>query len=124
MRCIVSAQRWFPGHRYGASGITDHVDEHTSARGDHGSSVLCRYPWFIYIVGGAGFAVFITASVGILSADCAACGVTCFLGLYHALMVFLLLIQIAAVCFYFFDKSWEDDLPDDTTGTCTDTLST
>eukprot|EP00892_Ulva_mutabilis_P006589 jgi/Ulvmu1/4301/UM002_0022.1 len=57
-----------------------------------------------------------TASIGILSADCAACGVTCFLGMYHALMVLLLLLQICLVCFYFFDKSWEDDLPPDTTG--------
>jgi hypothetical protein len=78
--------------------------------------MLCRYPWFIYVFGGAGLFVFITASVGILSADCAGCGVTCFLGLYHALMGFLLLVQIAVVCFYFFDKSWEDDLPPDTTG--------
>ena len=62
--------------------------------------------------------VFITASIGILSADCAACGVTCFLGLYHALMVLMLLLQIAVVCFYFFDKSWEKDLPTDSTGEC------
>ena len=75
-----------------------------------------RYPWFIYVFGGAGLFVFITASVGILSADCAGCGVTCFLGLYHALMVLLLLIQIAVVCFYFFDKSWENELPHDRTG--------
>jgi hypothetical protein len=60
--------------------------------------------------------VFVTASIGILSADCAACGVTCFLGLYHALMVLMLLLQIAVVCFYFFDKSWESDLPADSTG--------
>jgi hypothetical protein len=68
------------------------------------------------VFGGAGLFVFVTASVGILSADCAGCGVTCFLGLYHALMVLLLLIQISVVCFYFFDKSWEKDLPKDTTG--------
>lgn len=74
------------------------------------------YPWFIYIFGGAGVFVFITASIGIISADCAACGVTCFLGLYHALMVLMLLLQIAVVCFYFFDKSWESDLPADSTG--------
>eukprot|EP00892_Ulva_mutabilis_P011099 jgi/Ulvmu1/8361/UM042_0067.1 len=75
-----------------------------------------KYPWFIYAVGGAGLGVFLTASVGIASADCAACGVTCFLGLYHALMVLLLLLQVSVVCFYFFDKSWEEDLPPDTTG--------
>ena len=66
--------------------------------------------------GGAGAFVFITASVGILSADCAGCGVTCFLGLYHAFMVLLLLVQISVVCFYFFDNHWEHDLPKDTTG--------
>lgn len=60
--------------------------------------------------------MFLTASVGILSADCAACGVTCFLGLYHALMVLLLLLQVSVVCFYFFDKTWEEDLPPDSTG--------
>ena len=41
--------------------------------------------------------VFVTASVGILSADCAGCGVTCLLGLYHALMVLLLLIQVLSL---------------------------
>ena len=65
--------------------------------------------------------MFITASIGIISADCAACGVTCFLGLYHALMVLMLLLQIAVVCFYFFDKSWESDLPADSTGVCPST---
>lgn len=71
---------------------------------------------FIYLLGGAGTFIFITASIGILSADCAACGVTCFLGMYHALMVLLLLLQISLVCFYFFDKSWEHELPPDATG--------
>ena len=75
-----------------------------------------RYPWFIYVFGSAGLFVFLTASVGILSADCAGCGVTCLLGLYHALMVLLLLIQISVICFYFFDNKWESDLPKDTTG--------
>jgi hypothetical protein len=31
-------------------------------------------------------------------------------------MVLMLLLQIAVVCFYFFDKSWESDLPADSTG--------
>lgn len=92
------------------------IDDKPAGKGDDpkpspGKEV---YPWFIYIFGGAGVFVFVTASIGILSADCAACGVTCFLGLYHALMVLMLLIQIIVVCFYFSDKSWESDLPDST----------
>lgn len=86
------------------------------ASAESNATGLTEYPWFIYLLGGAGAFVFVTASIGILSADCAACGVTCFFGMYHALMVLLLLLQVSLVCFYFFDKSWEHELPPDATG--------
>jgi len=77
---------------------------------------LRRKPWFIYLFGGAGALLFLTASLGVLSADCVTCGITCFVGLYHALLFLQLLLQAGVIGYCLFDKSWQHNLPHDETG--------
>lgn len=56
--------------------------------------------------GALGVLLFTTASVGVLSADLAACGVSVFVfGCYHALMMVLIMLQLAALVFYYTNKT-------------------
>ena len=64
-----------------------------------------RYPAFVVVFGIVGALLFVTASVGVLSADLAACGVGVFIfGCYQALMMVLVVLQLAALVFYHTDS--------------------
>lgn len=64
-----------------------------------------RYPAFVVVFGTVGALIFFTASVGVLSADLAAWGVGVFIfGCYHALMLALVVLQLAALLFYHTDS--------------------
>jgi hypothetical protein len=62
----------------------------------------CRFPAFLVVFAFIGVLLFITASVGVLSTDLASCGVGVFcFGCYHALMIVLVALQLAALVLYY-----------------------
>eukprot|EP00892_Ulva_mutabilis_P011100 jgi/Ulvmu1/8362/UM042_0068.1 len=64
------------------------------------------YPWSLWIFGGVGMLMFLTASLGIVAADCASCGMAWVYRLHNTLMLLLLLSQIAAI-WYFLQNNYE-----------------
>jgi membrane-associated PAP2 superfamily phosphatase len=80
-----------------------------------------RCPWIIYLFGGLGVYVLITATVGILSGCFASCGyASTGSGAYRFLLFFMTALTGAGVASLCFDKAWQVDLdkelPADSTG--------
>ncbi|GKV10735.1 hypothetical protein SLEP1_g22057 [Rubroshorea leprosula] len=69
--------------------------------------------WFIYLFIGVGVVLFIISCFGCIGA------VTrngCCLSCYSVLVFLLILVELGCAAFIFFDKSWESELPTDSTG--------
>ncbi|KAM5573296.1 tobamovirus multiplication protein 2A [Rosa sericea] len=69
--------------------------------------------WFIYLFIGVGVIIFVISCFGCISI------VTrngCCLSCYSVLLILLILVELAAAAFIFFDKSWQTEIPTDTTG--------
>ncbi|PKA58867.1 Tetraspanin-19 [Apostasia shenzhenica] len=78
-------------------------------------SFLDRLPaaWFIYLFIGAGAVLFIISFFGCIGA------VTrngCCLSCYSFLVILLILVELGAAAFMFFDHDWKDLIPADKTG--------
>ncbi|WOL07131.1 tobamovirus multiplication protein 2A [Canna indica] len=79
------------------------------------SSFIDNLPkaWFIYLFIGVGVILFVISCFGCIGA------VTrngCCLSCYAFLVILLILVELAAAAFIFFDHSWKDLIPDDKTG--------
>ncbi|CAL9163610.1 tobamovirus multiplication protein 2A-like [Musa acuminata AAA Group] len=79
------------------------------------SSFLDHLPkaWFIYLFIGVGAILFVISCIGCIGA------VTrngCCLSCYSFLVILLILVELAAAAFIFFNHSWKDLIPDDKTG--------
>ncbi|KAH7659178.1 Tetraspanin/Peripherin protein [Dioscorea alata] len=78
-------------------------------------SFLDKLPkaWFIYLFIGVGAILFIISCFGCIGAVTRnACCLSC----YSFLVILLILIELGAAAFIFFDHSWKDAIPDDKTG--------
>ncbi|XP_072955853.1 tobamovirus multiplication protein 2A-like [Typha angustifolia] len=78
-------------------------------------SILDKLPkaWFIYLFIGVGAIIFIISFFGCIGT------VTrngCCLSCYSFLVVLLILVELGAAAFIFFDHSWKDLIPTDKTG--------
>ncbi|KAJ3681753.1 hypothetical protein LUZ60_014326 [Juncus effusus] len=78
-------------------------------------SVLDYLPkaWFIYLFIGVGVIVFIISMFGCCGIVCRN---TCCLSCYSFLIILLILLELGAAGFIFFDESWKDVIPTDKTG--------
>ncbi|KAL6348513.1 hypothetical protein AAG906_013133 [Vitis piasezkii] len=77
-------------------------------------SILDNLPkaWFICCFIAVGVILFVISCFGCVGA------VTrnnCYLSCYAVLVILLILIELGCAAFIFFDKSWEDDIPNDKT---------
>ncbi|MCD7448814.1 Tobamovirus multiplication protein 2A [Datura stramonium] len=70
-------------------------------------------PWFIYLFIGIGAVLVIVSCCGCIGA---ATRNGCCLSCYSVLIFFLILIELGAAGFIFFDKSWREEIPTDKTG--------
>ncbi|KAJ8568327.1 hypothetical protein K7X08_027860 [Anisodus acutangulus] len=70
-------------------------------------------PWFIYLFIGIGAVLVVVSCCGCIGA---ATRNGCCLSCYSALIFLLILIELAAAGFIFFDKSWREEIPTDNTG--------
>ncbi|XP_060207556.1 tobamovirus multiplication protein 2A [Lycium barbarum] len=70
-------------------------------------------PWFIYLFIGIGAVLVIVSCCGCIGA---ATRNGCCLSFYSALIFLVILIELAAAGFIFFDKSWREEIPTDKTG--------
>ncbi|KAJ8556525.1 hypothetical protein K7X08_032277 [Anisodus acutangulus] len=70
-------------------------------------------PWFIYLFIGIGAVLVVVSCCGCIGA---ATRNGCCLSCYSALIFLLILIELAAAGFIFFDKSWREEIPTDKTG--------
>ncbi|XP_059275746.1 tobamovirus multiplication protein 2A [Lycium ferocissimum] len=70
-------------------------------------------PWFIYLFIGIGAVLVIVSCCGCIGA---ATRNGCCLSCYSALIFLVILIELAAAGFIFFDKSWREEIPTDKTG--------
>lgn len=69
--------------------------------------------WFIYLFVGIGAALFVISCFGCIGAATrSGCCLTC----YSVLLIVLILAEVGAAAFIFFDKSWRSEIPDDKTG--------
>ncbi|KAJ0961752.1 hypothetical protein J5N97_029580 [Dioscorea zingiberensis] len=78
-------------------------------------SFLDKLPkaWFIYLLIGIGAILFVISCFGCIGAVTRnACCLSC----YSFLVILLVLIELGAAAFIFFDNSWKDAIPDDKTG--------
>ncbi|KAM0934186.1 putative tetraspanin/Peripherin [Dioscorea sansibarensis] len=78
-------------------------------------SFLDKLPkaWFIYLFIGVGAILFIISCFGCIGTVTRnACCLSC----YSFLVILLILIELGAAAFIFFDHSWKDAIPDDKTG--------
>ncbi|KAJ0970833.1 hypothetical protein J5N97_018792 [Dioscorea zingiberensis] len=78
-------------------------------------SILDKLPkaWFIYLFIGIGVVLFVISCFGCIGA------VTrngCCLSCYSLLLILLILVEVGAAAFIFFDHSWKDAIPADKTG--------
>lgn len=69
--------------------------------------------WFIYLFIGVGAILFIISCCGCVGAVTRnGCCLTC----YSVLVILLILVELGCAAFIFFDSSWEDEIPTDSTG--------
>ncbi|KAK4369624.1 hypothetical protein RND71_013416 [Anisodus tanguticus] len=72
-------------------------------------------PWFIYLFIGIGAVLVVVSCCGCIGAATRnGCCLSC--EQYSALIFLLILIELAAAGFIFFDKSWREEIPTDNTG--------
>ncbi|KAK4364541.1 hypothetical protein RND71_015899 [Anisodus tanguticus] len=72
-------------------------------------------PWFIYLFIGIGAVLVVVSCCGCIGAATRnGCCLSC--EQYSALIFLLILIELAAAGFIFFDKSWREEIPTDKTG--------
>ncbi|XP_009371175.2 tobamovirus multiplication protein 2A [Pyrus x bretschneideri] len=79
------------------------------------TSTLDNLPkaWFIYLFIGIGAIIFIISCFGCVGAMTRN---GCCLSCYSVLVILLILVELGAAAFIFFDKSWEDEIPTDSSG--------
>lgn len=78
-------------------------------------SIIDKLPkaWFIYLFIGIGIILFIISFFGCIGALTRS---GCCLSCYAFLVILLILAELGAAAFIFFDHSWKDLIPDDKTG--------
>ncbi|XP_039123028.1 tobamovirus multiplication protein 2A-like [Dioscorea cayenensis subsp. rotundata] len=78
-------------------------------------SILDKLPkaWFIYLFIGVGVVLFVISCFGCIGA---ATRNGCCLSCYSLLVILLILVELGAAAFIFFDHSWKDAIPADKTG--------
>jgi len=79
------------------------------------SSIFDDLPkaWFIYLFIGIGVILFIVSFFGCVGAATRnGCCLTC----YSVLVILLILLELGFAAFIYFDKSWESEIPTDSTG--------
>lgn len=78
-------------------------------------SVFEKLPkaWFIYLFIGLGVTIFLISCFGCIGA---ATRNGCCLSCYSVLVMLLILVELGAAAFIFFDKSWQEAIPRDKTG--------
>ncbi|KAF3608576.1 hypothetical protein DY000_02046964 [Brassica cretica] len=79
------------------------------------SNVFDNLPkaWFIYLFIGIGVVLFVTSCCGCVG-TCSRS--ICCLSCYSLLLILLILAELGAAAFIFFDNSWRDQIPSDKTG--------
>ncbi|KAG5384814.1 hypothetical protein IGI04_036284 [Brassica rapa subsp. trilocularis] len=79
------------------------------------SNVFDNLPkaWFIYLFIGMGVVLFVTSCCGCVG-TCSRS--ICCLSCYSLLLILLILAELGAAAFIFFDNSWRDQIPSDKTG--------
>lgn len=78
-------------------------------------SIFDKLPkaWFIYLFIGVGVVLFVISCVGCISATTRnGCCLTC----YSVLVILLILVELGCAAFFYFDKSWREEIPADRTG--------
>ncbi|XP_075487461.1 tobamovirus multiplication protein 2A-like isoform X1 [Primulina tabacum] len=78
-------------------------------------SIFDKLPkaWFIYLFIGIGVVLVVIACCGCIGT---AARNGCCLICYSVLVILLILVELGAAAFLFFDKSWKEDIPVDRTG--------
>ncbi|KAG7952458.1 hypothetical protein I3843_12G059900 [Carya illinoinensis] len=79
------------------------------------SSIFDDLPkaWFIYLFIAIGVILFVISCFGCIGAVTRnGCCLTC----YSVLVILLILVELGCAAFIFFDKSWEEEIPTDSTG--------
>ncbi|XP_031098147.1 tobamovirus multiplication protein 2A [Ipomoea triloba] len=69
--------------------------------------------WFLYLFIGVGVLLFVISCFGCIGA---ATRNGCCLSCYSVLVILLILVELGAAAFIFFDKSWKKEIPTDRTG--------
>ncbi|KAG8637853.1 tobamovirus multiplication protein 2A [Manihot esculenta] len=78
-------------------------------------SIFDKLPklWFIYLFIGVGVILFLISCFGCIgSVTRNGCCLCC----YSVLVILLILVELGCAAFFFFDKSWKEELPTDKTG--------
>lgn len=78
-------------------------------------SIFDKLPkaWFIYLFIGVGVVLFVISCVGCIGATTRnGCCLTC----YSVLVILLILVELGCAAFFYFDKSWREEIPADRTG--------
>lgn len=78
-------------------------------------SIFDKLPkaWFIYLFIGVGVVLFVISCFGCIGATTRnGCCLTC----YSVLVILLILVELGCAAFFYFDKSWREEIPADKTG--------